>query len=112
MNSSVLFGTDMEAMYDFLRSNPGTIDIFDNYYRTPLMYAISEERTDIMDMLISLGCNVNIQNDYGYTPLHYHFLGNRKSNIEIVNRLINAKAKASLIDKFGNTPLQPIEINI
>lgn len=69
---------------------------------TPLHIAASKNRMDTVDQLISLSCEVNAQDQMGFTALHYAVL---KRNGEIIQKLISAGASINLSSAAGSTPL-------
>ena len=70
MDSSVLFEDDLNKMIEYLAVHPESINIFDRD-ETPLMQAVVDERTDVIDVLLDFGANVNLQDTDGWTALHY-----------------------------------------
>ena len=58
--------------------------------------------SDIIDILIAAGANVNCVDKYGATPLHYAACGDVACNIET---LLKHGAKTKVVDQLGNTPL-------
>jgi len=67
-----------------------------------LIKAIKENNIQIARMLIEVGANVNIQNDYGDTPL---IMATNKGGIYLVELLINAGADIDIQDTNGDTAL-------
>ena len=55
-----------------------------------------------MELLINNGANINIVNNYGYTPLTVASLS---GDLEIVNLLISNGADINIHDNYGNTAL-------
>lgn len=70
MSTSVLYGDDITEIFMYLSTHSKDIDILE-CGETPLINAVKKGRTDVIDMLISFGANINIQNKYGYTALHF-----------------------------------------
>lgn len=54
-----------------LRHNKAIINIYDVYYKTPLVYAINQNYTDIVIILLENGADPNIQDNQGATALMY-----------------------------------------
>ena len=52
------------------------------YNQTPLLLACKYQLESIIDYLISIGVNINYQDNMGFSPLHYLFIGNIKENEE------------------------------
>ena len=103
MDSSVLFEDDVKKMEKYLAIHPKNINIC-RFDKTPLMNAVEEGRTDLVDMLIDSGANVNLQNKNGYTALHLCCFY-QPNNRGILQRLLNAGANPSCITNLEYTPL-------
>ncbi len=69
--------------------------------RTPLMYAIDNDQKKMINLLLSLGANVNATDEAGRTPLH---LVVEQTNASMVKRLISSGAKMDVEDRRGRTP--------
>jgi hypothetical protein len=52
------------------------------YNQTPLLLACKYQLESIIDYLISIGVNINYQDNMGFSPLHYLFIGNIKETEE------------------------------
>jgi ankyrin repeat protein len=78
------------------------IDALDSYKRTPLIWASSYNSTSLLKWLIDNGANINHQDRYGFSALH--FVGQEK-RFETGEILITNKANLELKDKNGNTPV-------
>jgi len=77
----------------------------DAYGSTPLMVAVTFDRTAVARALIDAGADLGITNNDGGTPLHAAaFL----CRVEIVQALLDAGADKYVRDNFGNTPLQSV----
>ncbi|KAI0190010.1 ankyrin repeat-containing domain protein [Xylaria flabelliformis] len=117
--SQVVNATDTQEMYDLslrvtwlrrLKLYQKTVDaaieaqkiLFDNNNNTPLFKAAGEGRTDIVQLLLKNGANVNSKNIYGYTPLFGPAAGGRA---DIVRLLLEKGANINSKDDYGNTPL-------
>ena len=74
----------------------------DVYGRTPLHYAANDNLADEVVRLLSIGANVNAQDDNGWTPLHFAAQANSDS---VTSALLLAGAETELKDSYGNTPL-------
>ena len=70
--------------------------------RTPLDRAIRNEHTEIAELLIAKGTDVNAKSNRGYTPLH-EACKNEKT--EILELLIAKGADVNAKDDDGDTPL-------
>lgn len=69
---------------------------------SPLHIAVSTGRYDIVDQLIKFKCDVNLQDKYGFTALHYAVV---KQNIEMILLLIAGGALGNTPSAVGSTPL-------
>jgi hypothetical protein len=75
------------------------------YGYTALMFAANQGYTDLVQILIAAGANLDIKNDYGDTALMIA-VGNIYHNYpEIVKLLINAGADLNIQNTFGQTAL-------
>lgn len=111
------------------------VNCFDDKDRTPLIIALNNNDTDLVDILVKHGAKVNFPGHKRTTPLHemcksnqynnVHFLISKGSDIEIVDRnsvtplilaskygyfeitklLIEAGANINSVDLNGTTPL-------
>ena len=70
--------------------------------KTPIFYAITSDRQEIVDYLIEQGADLSARDDTGYTPLHIAALMGR---VEITERLLEAGADPDIRDDFGDTPM-------
>ena len=105
MDSLVLFQDDVNNIKEYLKIHPKDINIVvDNI--TPLMEAVNIERVDVIDCLTEHGCDINFQDNHGYTALHNACeSSNINTTRDIVERLIANGASGLLKDSWGNTPL-------
>ena len=117
------------------------VDIFDITGRTPLMYSAFRDDTDIAELIISKGADVNFKDRWGHTAIMYAAkYGNEKivdyfinqgadinavgtdgetpvsaaafeGNIDILNKFIDAGADVNLKDDYGNTPIMKAAVN-
>ena len=70
--------------------------------RTPLDMAILNEHTEIAELLIAKGTDVNAKSNRGYTPLHE---ASKNEKTEILELLIAKGADVNAKDDDGDTPL-------
>ena len=103
MNSDVLFGDDVSKIKEYLKTHPEGINILFKIH-TPLMNAVLEERVDAIDCFIQNGCDINFQNNDGFTALHYACF-TKDINRDIIERLISNGASGLFKDNLGNTAL-------
>ncbi|XP_055625339.1 85/88 kDa calcium-independent phospholipase A2 isoform X2 [Toxorhynchites rutilus septentrionalis] len=85
---------------DFLVSNPNKLFTQDmKHGGTPLHWSSSRE---VLNSLIERGCDVNLVNFNGQTPLHVMVTRDR---LECVVALLAHEAEINVVDNNGNTPL-------
>uniref|UniRef100_A0A182QI25 phospholipase A2 n=1 Tax=Anopheles farauti TaxID=69004 RepID=A0A182QI25_9DIPT len=85
---------------DFLVSNPNKLFTQDmKHGGTPLHWSSSRE---VLNSLIERGCDVNLVNFNGQTPLHVMVARDR---LECVVALLAHEAEIDVVDNSGNTPL-------
>lgn len=65
---------------------------------TPLMLAVQAQKADLVDLLVSAGANVNMENQGGDTAL---ILATKLGNIDLVRNLIRAGADVNSTDGVG-----------
>lgn len=66
------------------------------------MYAVIDEENDAVKLLLDKGANVNLQDDFGNTALHF---ASQNHSLDIARLLLNYKANANIQDNNGNTSL-------
>lgn len=75
---------------------------------SPLHYFAAKFRsptcTEIFELFIKKGANVNLQNSLGETPLHKAIFNN-SVRLLMVDLLIQHKADVNKVNKHGETPL-------
>ena len=69
---------------------------------TALQLAAMSNRTDVVQVLLQKGADVNKQIDGGWTPLHYAAHWNSTNVIRV---LMQQGASTNIKDKYGTTPL-------
>ena len=72
---------------------------------TPLISAVTFEKTEIAKTLIDGGADLTVKNNDGATPLHAAAFFGR---VELVQMLIDANADKTLRNNFGATPRESI----
>ena len=102
-------GLKDEFFHKFEEENCNDIDKFKV---SLLQNALSDEEYDIAKFLIEKECNLDNQDDRGYTALHY-ILGSRKErDYELLDELLEKNPNLELEDdKYGNTPLMEAVLN-
>jgi ankyrin repeat protein len=97
---------NLEAVKKFLDDNPALLNAKTKLADTPLHWAASCGRIEVVKLLLSRKPDVNAKNITGSTPLH---MACRIANKAIVELLLAAKtdvnAKAEGEDEEGETPL-------
>ena len=63
---------------------------------SPVHFAAEQEDSRYLETLISKGCQVNVQDLWGSTPLHYAFINDLPENVDI---LLEAGADPTIRDK-------------
>jgi ankyrin repeat protein len=74
----------------------------EEYERTSLMYAVIDEENEVVKLLLENGANVNIQDDNGYTALHF---ASKENLLDVAKLLLEHGANTNTQDVHGNTPL-------
>ena len=79
-------------------------DIIDRSYNnnTALIYASSEGHTEIVELLLDRGADINITNDLGSTAL---MEASRNNRTEIIRLLLDRGADPNIRDDYGGTAL-------
>jgi ankyrin repeat protein len=95
----ITYSTADEAI-DLLKQTD--VNVLDGEARTPLFYAIIEDRLDIFVWLLAHGADINHQDRNGWSALDFAIQGKR---IEIAKLLLEQEASIDLKDPYGNTPL-------
>ena len=72
---------------------------------TLLHYAAKENRLEVIEYLVSNGCDINAVDDEGQTPLHKSTAFGQAESVKL---LIDKGANVNQIDNNGNTPLHVV----
>jgi len=88
---------------NFINNETVDINCVDIINNTPLIYAIENDRIDIVQLLIDKGADVNKITGEDITPLRVAI--NEINNMDIINLLINKGADIKYINKKGQTYL-------
>ena len=81
------------------------LDQKDQYGSTPLVVAITFDRTEVARILMDAGADVNGRNNEGSTPLHTAaFL----CRVEIVQLLLDHGADKTVVNNYGSTPYESV----
>jgi ankyrin repeat protein len=78
------------------------------YDESLLYHAATSGSVEIAKILLENGCDPNVKNSNGYTPLHAASL---YSFDKVVKALLDYHAKVDEEDNFGNTPLMEAVFN-
>lgn len=70
--------------------------------KTPLVVAISANRTEFVELLLQQGADANLSIDKGFTPLH---VAAKMGNLDVARILLNFNAKIEAKTEDGWTPL-------
>ena len=76
-------------------------------FRAPIHIAVIKKNPQFLRMLIDYGADTNLQDNDGWTPLHWAV--SESIGLDIVEMLLKAKADPNLPDYEGNTPYQLAE---
>lgn len=96
-------------MADFKKMvNNTNVGLLNEEGQNLLHEAIAFKRDDFSEYLLSLGIDVNHQDNNGQTPLHF---ASAHSNKYIVDLLFKAGANPTIRDKYGNDPLWTATFN-
>ena len=75
---------------------------------TLLHYATKENRVEVIEYLVSSGCDINAADDDKQTPLHKSVMFGHTESVKL---LIDKGANVNKVDNNGNTPLHVAIIN-
>lgn len=104
----VVAAGDAARVQEMLAQDPDAIERRDKLGKTPLFFAVTYGREEMVDLLIEQGADVNAQDDTGLTPLHVAAFMSRPACAE---KLLNAGARIDTVDVFGDTPLHSAAIH-
>ena len=101
---NILYSDDSEEIRQYLSTSEGlsNINCEDDDGITPLYYACENNRTDVVDVLIEFGADLNFDCHYVGRALH---AACEKGNIDVVYQLLNAGADPNLDNYQGATPI-------
>jgi ankyrin repeat protein len=92
----------------FLVMRGAQVEAVDAFYNTPLIRAAFTNSLDSAETLVSLGANLEHQNERGDTAMHIAVdssIPNRKVNPKLVDMLLKAGANLDIANNKGFTPL-------
>jgi ankyrin repeat protein len=90
------------AVVEFLESRGADSDAPDTNGRTPLSWAASNGRDDLVRHLLGRGAQLDVRDDAKRTPLFHAVLGNHRDTVRL---LLERGAGVDPADEFGDTPL-------
>jgi ankyrin repeat protein len=85
-----------------LINNPSLDINYEDKGQTLLMFASKEGRTDVVELLLSKGANVNDRNSDGRTPIMFASIEGRT---DVVKLLLDRSANPNDKDNYGNSPI-------
>ena len=90
---------ELTEIQEMLARNPGAIESRDGLGKTPLFFAVTYGREDMMDFLIERGADVNAHDNTVLTPLHVAAFMSRPACAE---KLLKAGARIDATDNSDN----------
>lgn len=98
---------DTEALEARVAEEPELVNASTDAGRTPLHYAASANRVEVIRMLVEAGARLDAQDETGMTPLHAAAFWGRR---DAAGALLEAGADLHARDHFGDTPLHAAAI--
>ena len=77
---------NITAMKAFVTGNPAVVELYDQYGKTPLHYAVCGSNQDLIAYLLANGASVATRDNRGWTALHY--AADSSDDPKIANMLI------------------------
>lgn len=93
---------NVEKVRAMLVADPNLVDSRNPKGKTPLFYAVTNGRSEVVQVLFDFGASVNAADGTGLTPLHIAAWHNRA---EQAGQLLEHGADIQARDAFGDTPL-------
>ena len=107
------FAPEGRRRYDplpMLIERSSSLDVQNDFGRTPLFYAVRTGNEGDIETLLEAGANINIADQYGHTPAHVAAIlsGHRNPTaagryVKILRNLVSEDADLSLMDSRGRT---------
>jgi len=91
-----------DVLDEIMEHNPTIGPEGTEYLRSQLFEASESGGLEVVPIILKCGINVNMPNEYGYTPLH---VAANSGQIGIFRLLLKSGANANKRDKRGKTPL-------
>jgi len=88
-----------------LAANPESIHALNDLEKTPLHYAVTSSRTEMIAYLIAEGADLAAADRTGMQPLHVAIVQHAPDRPDQVAQLLDAGAGIGAQDDFGDTPL-------
>lgn len=85
------YENNIKCVRQHLRTNKLELDLTDSHRRTPLFYAAQYSRHDIAELLITSGCDPDIPDVDGNSPLHE---AAEKCDLRMI-RLLTSKGRST-----------------
>ncbi|CAL9692162.1 unnamed protein product [Knipowitschia caucasica] len=92
---------DLESL-DLALAQGVSVDVQDEFYKTPLMTACQNGSIEMVQYLLTQGADVNVYDQFLWTPLHH---AANAGHVEIIKLLLNAGASIEARALNGGTPL-------
>jgi ankyrin repeat protein len=99
---AIVFSGDNKRLQEIVENHDININHKAKDGATPLLLAISLNKTEIAQLLISYGADINIADEDGITPLH---LAVQSENLNLVEYLLKNGADFNLKTNNGNLAL-------
>lgn len=93
---------NVTGLYLYLLKCGLNLDICDDNYDTPLIYAVKNNRIILVKELIKCFVDINLAGEFEATPLH---LAVSEGHAEIVELLLKSGADVSLVDERNQSAL-------
>lgn len=94
---------DIKKVSEMIQGEKGFCENIKPYNESLLYHAAINGKKEMVEMLLEKGCNTDVKNERGYTPLHAATL---YGFTIVVGILLKNKAEVDIQDGYGNTPLQ------
>jgi len=102
---------DREGVLKYLRKKPHVIDSSDEMGRTPLQIACLEGHLEVVQLLLNLGCDIDVRERQGWTALHFACACLNDHALKLVQCLIKKGAYVIAENNSGATPLHYLVLN-
>ncbi|KAK7907356.1 hypothetical protein WMY93_015968 [Mugilogobius chulae] len=94
-------GRDLESL-DLAFTQGVSVDVKDEFYKTPLMVACQNGNYEMVQYLLNRGADVNACDQFFWTPLHH---AAHAGHVDIIELLLDAGASIDARALSGGTPL-------